>query len=223
VEINHNPLGDRERVATELYALAKQTTAAMGFGKELLWQGALNPKSFSETDLLRETAWVILCSGFREATVRRVFDYISLCFCDWESADVICRYQEHCRTAALLGFANSKKIDAIVQAAGLLSYVGFDHFKASVLANPVGTLQLFHYVGPVTSLHLAKNLGFPVAKPDRHLQRLAMTVGYDSAHQLCYDIARATGDSIQVIDIVLWRYCERLGVHSPRASLSSRA
>jgi len=73
-------------------------------------------------------------------------------------------------------------------------------------ADPVAALQIFPFIGPTTSWHLAKNLGFDVAKNDRHLARLASANGYDDAHSLCRVISKATGEQVGIIDIVLWRY-----------------
>jgi len=42
-----------------------------------------------------------------------------------------------------------------------------------VLDEPHAFLMSLPYVGAVTWRHLAKNLGLPVAKADRHLVRLA--------------------------------------------------
>lgn len=195
--------------ATDFYWSAKNYVVAQGFESEIHWQESLNPAEFTETDLLRESAWVILCSGFREAIVRRIFDYISLCFCDWESANVIHAYRNHCRALALSRFGNARKIGAIVATADYIVVAGFEQFKECVLSRPVETLQLLPYIGEVTTHHLAKNLGIPTAKPDRHLKRMAASMGFESAYQLCGELAGATGDAIQVVDLVLWRYAER--------------
>jgi len=53
---------------------------------------------------------------------------------------------------------------------------------------------------------LAKNLGFRVAKPDRHLRRIAGTLGFPSVDALCDSIAAHVGDSQAVVDLVFWRY-----------------
>jgi hypothetical protein len=66
---------------------------------------------------------------------------------------------------------------------------------------PAGTLP---YVGPVTWRHLAKNLGAPVAKTDRHLVRLA--AGRPSVDVMCDEIGRWLGEPVAVVDIVLWRW-----------------
>ena len=58
----------------------------------------------------------------------------------------------------------------------------------------------------MTAYHLAKNIGLPVAKPNRHLIRIAQMEKYSDVQTLCGDISKLSGDSIPVVDIVLWRY-----------------
>jgi hypothetical protein len=60
--------------------------------------------------------------------------------------------------------------------------------------------------GPVTVWQLAKNLGFDVPKPDRHLVRIAEQLGFSSPSQLCGAIADVSGEAVKVIDLVIWRY-----------------
>ncbi len=209
------------------YHMAKEHVLAGGFAAEVSWQRERDFGAFSETDLLREAAWVILCSGFRESVVRRCFDFISLCFCDWESASRICSSATQCRTTALAGFGNSKKIDAILATSALVNKVGFPQLKGSILRDPIRSVQTLPFIGPITAFHLAKNLGYNTAKPDRHLVRVAAALGYSDAHLLCSSISVATGDPIQVVDLVLWRYsvlyrqsgsrsCAALGSLGPR-------
>jgi hypothetical protein len=62
------------------------------------------------------------------------------------------------------------------------------------------------YIGAVTAFHLAKNLGADVAKPDRHLVRLAASQGFPDVHSLCSTIAKETGDPLRIVDIILWRF-----------------
>lgn len=195
----------------EIYQTAKKYVLAHGYAAELAWQESLEPASFTESDLLREASWVILCSGFREAVVRRSFDFISLCFCDWESASAICKYAEHCEATALTRFANRRKISAIIETARLVEQIGFERFKLRVLADPIGSLKFLPFIGEITSFHLAKNLGFPESKPDRHLQRLASKLGFGGAADLCTLLSKMSGDSVQVVDSVLWRFAERNG------------
>ena len=194
-----------------LYETARRFVIEKGYSGELAWQDSLMFASFTESDLLRETAWVILCSGFREAVIRRHFDFISLCFCDWESADLICQYAEHCRNMSLTRFANERKIQAIITTASHVQQIGFREFKTCVLNSPIATLKTLPFIGEITVFHLAKNLGFPTSKPDRHLRQLASSLGYSDAADLCQELSQSTGDSVQVVDLILWRFAERHG------------
>lgn len=199
----------QESRTDRFYQTAKQFVIDRGYSGELAWQMSRNASSFTESDLLREAAWVILCSGFREAVVRRHFDFISLCFCDWESADTICRYAECCKAAALTRFANERKIQAIITSADHIRRIGFEGFRTRILQAPIETLKMLPFIGEITAFHLAKNLGFSAAKPDRHLQRIASSLGYINVASLCRELAERTGDSVQLVDLVLWRFAER--------------
>ncbi|WP_092180282.1 hypothetical protein [Devosia sp. YR412] len=192
--------------ALELFELAARTVAAAGYEWEKEWQRALTKQPFSEADFLREAAWVVLCSGFREATVRSAFDYVSLCFCDWESAQDIVTSGNRCIETALSKFRSRPKLQAIMSIAETVDGVGFADFKRQILAGPQQTLMGLPYIGPVTWAHLAKNLGLDIAKNDRHLARFAESCGFNDAQSLCEVIAVRTGELVGVVDVILWRF-----------------
>lgn len=192
--------------ALQVFADATAYMTDAGRNAEVQWQRQVALHEFSETDLLREAAWVILCSGFRERVVRRVFDHVSLCFCDWESASAILDADPICRTAAMASFRNPIKLRAIVAAALHVNEKGFTAFKQAVLAAPLLELQRLPYIGPVTVWHLAKNLGLDVAKPDRHLGRISLKFGFDDTEHFCTAIAKAIGEQRKVVDLIVWRY-----------------
>jgi hypothetical protein len=187
------------------YAAAKDRVVERGFASELAWVDSLTDQSFTESDLLREAAWVILCSGFRESVVRLKFSYLSLCFCDWESASLIAKYGDTCIILAEKAFGYRRKLEAISNIARELHDIGFDRVKDEIQRDAVGRLSSFPFIGPITSYHLAKNLGFQFAKDDRHLQRLVIAFGFRDAQRLCSAIAETTGDSIAMVDTILWR------------------
>lgn len=191
------------------YRAAKSSVIALGYGEELEWQAAQDPNDVTEEQFLKEAAWVVYCSGFKEAIVRRYFDYLSLCFCDWTSGKEVVANSELCVAAASRVLANERKHRAIVRIASTVATKSFAKFKDELLADPLKLLQTLPFLGPVTSIHLAKNLGFNVAKPDRHLVRLKDKFGYSNVDTMCSEIARASGDAINVVDLVLWRYMER--------------
>lgn len=67
-------------------------------------------------------------------------------------------------------------------------------------------LDTLPFIGKITKYHLARNLGIDVAKPDRHLVRLAKRFGYDDVQKMCKEISDKTGERIGVVDEILWRY-----------------
>ena len=140
------------------------------------------------------------------SSVRRVFDHVSLSFCD-------CRNRRK-RLLSRVPYADKRRWhhsginegDALSKVAELVHLNGFASFKARVLADPIETLQSLPFIGPITAVHLAKNLGLDVAKPDRHLVRLTEWLGYSCASELCTQIASETGEQVKVVDLILWRY-----------------
>lgn len=191
------------------YREAKSSIILLGFAEELEWQAAQDPGNVTEAQFLREAAWVVYCSGFKEAIVRRYFDYLSLCFCDWISGQEIVANGELCVTAASRVLANERKHRALVHIAEMVVAKSFAKFKEELLTDPLRLLQTLPFLGPITSIHLAKNIGFNIAKPDRHLIRLKDRLGYSNVSTMCTDIAQASGDAVNVVDLVLWRYMER--------------
>jgi len=188
------------------YRLAKKIVLQAGYGAEIGWQASLNFDDLTETDFLREYAWVVLSAGMHEYIIRRCFRVISRCFYDWQSSRIIIDQKDKCRRLALSHFNNHRKIDGIIETAHIIDSFGFSSYKETVRHNPLQVLQSLPFVGPITRYHLAKNIGLPFAKPDRHLVRLANSVGYSDVQQFCKDISEYVDDSIAVIDIVLWRF-----------------
>lgn len=188
-----------------IYKAAKTQVITLGYEPEIHWTSELQRRPYTEADMLREAAWVILCSGFREGVVRRKFSYLSLCFCDWESAEIIAQQADQCIGAALHSFGNRRKLEAIVSVAQEVAAEGFDKIRIEVDENPLIRLRSFPFIGPVTAQHLAKNLGYAYAKDDRHLVRIADDLGFPDAQSLCAEISSISGDSIPEVDTVLWR------------------
>jgi hypothetical protein len=196
---------DRIR-AFQIFERASEYVATAGLVNEIRWQRQSSLESFTESEFLRESAWVIMCSGFRESVVRRLFDQLSLCFCDWESASSIARNSTVCKWSASAVFGNGRKLDAIASVSQTISRAGFVRFKRSVLTDPISQLQKLSYIGPVTAWHLAKNLGMDVAKPDRHLLRVSTLLGFKDVLTFCSEIAAKFNEETKVVDLIVWRY-----------------
>jgi hypothetical protein len=188
------------------YHHATRTVVAAGFAYELEWQRQLSFERITEEAFLRESAWVILSAGMREAVIRAKFAAISRAFLNWRSASAICARHHSCRARALQEFHHAKKIGSIIAVAEHTAAIGFNAVKDAIATEGVDYLGRLPFVGPTTRWHLAKNLGLDVAKPDRHLMRIAVAAGFPSPHHLCTAIAASTGDRVALVDLVLWRY-----------------
>ncbi|MDD5677944.1 MAG: hypothetical protein PHW60_08130 [Kiritimatiellae bacterium] len=188
------------------YMTAKETVIEQGYADEIDWQDCLDFNDITECFFLRESAWVILSAGMNERVIKNKFLAISSAFCNWESAAIIVKNSLRCRQVALAIFGNIKKVDAILDTARILKERGFQTVKTEILEYGVDSIRQFPYMGPATSFHLAKNLGLPLAKPDRHLVRVARKTGFPSPAVMCDRISQVVGDKVPVIDLVIWRY-----------------
>lgn len=196
----------RSDLLVRRYLAIKHRLIAEGWGHEIDWQDRLHLNVLTEQDFLRECAWVILSSGMAERVIRAKFPQISDAFHNWKGARLIRRNAVQCRRRALKAFGHRGKIDAILQVATSVGETGFKKLKCDIAAHGPDFLESFPYVGPVTAFHLAKNIGLDVAKPDRHLVRIARITGFDCAFSLCARIAELVGDRVAVVDLVLWRF-----------------
>lgn len=150
---------------------------------------------------------MILSAGMAEFVIRSKFPDITTSFLEWKSARSISDNAEECVANALCHFRHEGKIRAIARAAKTLSAApSFEDLKGRILRDPIRELQTFAYIGPITAFHVAKNIGIAVAKPDRHLDRLARSSGFESVGEFCGTIACFLGEDIRLVDSVLWRF-----------------
>lgn len=192
--------------AATSYLAARSHVYRAGYASECRGSSRLHVEEMTESDFLREAAWVVLSGGMRETVVRSRFRSISAAFRWWRSADEITRNAVQCRSAAIAHFAHPGKIEAIATIAARVAEVGFTTFREGLITDPIAALETLPYLGPATARHLAKNIGFDLVKPDRHLTRLASASGFQSPIRLCSVIAAFTGEPIATVDSVLWRY-----------------
>lgn len=188
------------------YSEVKTYVLNSGYQNEVEWQAKINFGDVEESDFLREGAWVILNSGMKESVIRKYFRELSFCFFEWESARKINESRMFCYEAAIDIFNNDRKISAILDMSERLCDMGFKRLKKHLQEDPIEFLQSFNHIGPVTSYHLAKNLGLQIAKPDRHLVRLSNFLGFEDVQDLCSVISEDSGDAVPVVDVVLWRF-----------------
>lgn len=197
---------ENKRRIAKGYLIAKKKLVEMGFADEIEWQYGTSLNSLTEEIFLKEVAWVILNSGMKEAVVRKKFAAICKAFFNLKSAQNIIDNMDECRKNALKQFNHLGKVNSIINIAIEINLEGFSTIHYKIKRYGLEYLRHFPYLGPVTSIHLAKNIGIPIAKPDRHMANLAIKFGYNDVQHLCKDISDLTSDPIAVIDIVLWRF-----------------
>lgn len=201
----NDAMDEREHAAlAQLYLRAKCEVLGSSYACELI--NSPDPAELSEPIFLREFAWVVLASGMAESVVRNKFPDITRSFLFWKSAKLIAENAAACLAAGLRHFRHRAKLGAIVRCAEIVADTKFSSLRKSILADPFRTLERFPYIGPATSHHLAKNLGFNTPKPDRHLRRIAAAEGLEDVSELCQLIAVFVGDDVRKVDTVLWRY-----------------
>lgn len=188
------------------YEVAKAHVIACGYEKECRYYGSLSLTDITEQRFLSEYAWVVLNSGFRESIVRKKFDYLSLCFFDWTSAELISSSGDQCISLAMSCFGNRSKLQSIVNGTDIfVARGGLTWLRTVLTREHFRELEALPYIGPVTSRHLAKNLGVSLIKPDRHLARFESSIGR-GLEAACMVMALSSGDNVRYVDSVLWRY-----------------
>ena len=203
--LTKNVKTDPEVLAT-LYIEIKLDLIDRGFADEIDWQDELILERVTENDFLREASWVIISSGMSEYVVRKIFPDISRAFLDWQSAIAIRNHKASCRKNALSCFGHRGKVDSIIFLASYVADRGFKAVRDSAKVNGIDFLMRFPYLGPATAAHLAKNIGIPIVKQDRHLKRISRLLGYSNPHDMCNAIAKTIDEKVSVIDLVFWRF-----------------
>jgi hypothetical protein len=194
------------RDMAELYLDAKRLVLDAGFEAEIAWQENACWAPLTEHRFLSEAAWVVLSSGMKESVVRTVFPAIAAAFAGFSTAGEAAAAAKKGRTKALRVFGHVGKIDAIIAIVAHVNESGLATVRDRLTREGLAYLRTFPYIGPITVYHLAKNLGQDVAKPDRHLVRVARACGYDDPQILCRQLRDYVGEPVPVIDIVLWRF-----------------
>lgn len=187
------------------YLLAKKEILAKGYEAEVTWQESVSLRSVTPQVFLREAAWVILCSGMKEAVVRAKFVQMEDAFAFWIPSE-IAENRERCRRKALKLFRHPGKVDAIIKIAAKIAKIGIDHIIKGMEGEGPGFLSRLPFIGDITCHHLAKNVGYSTSKADRHLQRVASTLGFPDVADMCKSISIYLDEPVQVVDIVLWRF-----------------
>ena len=188
------------------YFYAKQYVIRKGYGTEIDWQMSIKWSSIDEQTFLGEISWVILASGMNDKVVRKIFPQIKEIMFDFKSGKRITRNRKQCYSKAINVINHPGKINAIIFAAEYINTNSFEYLKTQIQEQHIPFIQTFPYMGKATAFHLAKNLGLDVAKPDRHLMKIADVLGFSDTNELCSKISQVIQEKRSLIDLVIWRY-----------------
>lgn len=174
------------------YRKAKKSVIDLGYNHEVRWAEKVKFEDQTIDDFFREYVWVVCNSGMMNQIAKKIYErYMK----DLDLAEI---RHPHKRYSIEQLIKNGRDWFAILQA------------KKTDLEK-IEYLQTLPHIGIITKYHLAKNLGIQVAKPDRHLVRVAEQFLYKNPQEMCEFISKHTGDNIITIDVVIWRYCNLFG------------
>jgi len=189
----------------------------------------LTPLSVSPIDFMREYAWVVFNSGMKMKIIRRLWSGLERAFKHWDYKAII-QNASSAWDEAIAVFNNPRKVNAVIYAAWLVEAQGWETVEATIKSAVIMGknnnlypskqfyvfIQQLPWMGATNSRYLAKNLGFDLAKDDRHLRRIAQEYGYtpnpEGVQQLIEDIGIHVKERVSVIETILWNACERKAI-----------
>lgn len=175
----------------DTYKRIRAAVIERGHQDDIEWSENVVPPQMP-INLALEAAFVICNSGMRYTVACGIYKRVRSALLDGKSAGTAFRHPH-----------KVKSIDGIWKDRRRL----FDGFMAcETVEEKLAWCCGLPHIGNITKYHLAKNLGVDVAKPDRHLQRIADREGL-GVQELCEQLARESGDRVATVDVVLWRAC----------------
>lgn len=168
----------------EWYLKLRARVRELGYKHEIDWAQAVQPVSDPHT-FWSEFAWVVLNSGMKNQVAAGIWNRVRPVVVSGGSAHSV--------------FGHKGKADAIDHVWKNRHWLLQQYLAAT---DKIAFLRALPWIGPITCWHLAKNYGFDVAKPDRHLVRIA---GEEGTQAMCERLARESGDRIATVDLVIWR------------------
>lgn len=184
----------------EFYNYAKDFCLRNGFRGEIEFVDGRKFEHMDAREFFKQYAFVVLSSGISNKAAESM-------------------YRTLMETGNISLIRHEGKRKALEQADK--NWTGwFDSLKSfNTDGERLDYLETLPWIGPVTKYHLARNLGIDVAKPDRHLVRLAEHFGLRidgvvdpkeddimSVQEMCGRISDVTGERMGTIDLILWRF-----------------
>lgn len=175
-------------ITLERFRQLEAVLRVRGFGPTIEWSETIAEPETAEA--FAECAIFVICgSGMANAAALTIFDRIMNALKSGVPATEVFKHP-----------GKAKAIDTIWRERAAL----FERYVQA--GDKVEELRALPFIGAVTALHLAKNLGADTAKPDVHMARLARREDTNTA-ALCDRLSAETGYRVATIDTILWRAC----------------
>ena len=175
-------------ITLERFTLLEADIRARGYGPTIEWTERLSPPDGPD-DFAQQTIYVICNSGMANTVATVIYDRCMNALRNDLSVTDVFRHP-----------GKSLAIDAIWRERER-------HFADYMAADDkVTALRSLPWIGEITALHLAKNFGADVAKPDVHMERLSRAES-TSTEELCARLSAETGYRAATVDTILWRAC----------------
>lgn len=174
-------------ITADRYRELKAAIITAGFKHDIEWAETIQPiENRNADDFFNEYAWVVINSGMKNQVAHIIWDRVRGAL--MSGRNVSKSEFGHFGKVAAINAAFSKRREL------------FEAYKAAT--DKMEFMRSLPFIGPITVFHLAKNFGLSFAKPDRHLVRIA---GKEGTHPMCARLAKESGDSVVVVDTVIWR------------------
>lgn len=170
------------------YQQLRRNICDSGYAGEIKWAETVAAPENAEY-FAQEYAFVVCNSGMKAQIARVIYDKVMAAIAQGQHPATV--------------FGHKGKAGAI-WSVWTDRESWFSRFKAA--DDKVSFLESMPWIGPITKWHLAKNFGVDVAKPDRHLIRVADFYGM-TPQAMCEQLANASGDRVGTVDYVIWRAC----------------
>ena len=167
------------------YTVAKEFCIKAGYADEIDFVRKRCFEDATAKDFIFQYAYVVINSGLKNQVAEKICERF------FDACDFNVIGHPGKRGAIIKVWADgSKHFEELCESRDKLSY-----------------LESLPWIGPITKFHLARNLGLDVAKPDRHMVRLAKRFGFEDVHVMYAFIAERVHERVGTVDVILWRYC----------------
>jgi hypothetical protein len=194
---------DNSAQIISFFDMAKRTIIAEGYEPEIDMVQERFFDQMDEESLFWETTFVLLASsGLKEQIVQKNFDRFRDAWLGLNKVDDPFTMIRNGRQREAIKYVWKNK-------AGILKQIR----DQPTIEKRIEFLDTLPQIGPITRYHLARNLGMDFIKPDIWMDRLTAKFGYNNPVEMCEVIRKHRPEwRLGTIDVILWRYCNLVGV-----------